>query len=212
MIIDTASLLAYFERGSYLAYFILLALGGYVIPIPEEVLLLTVGYAVAAGIGRLDVTVAVAVVSILTSDFVVFLLSRHGGRVVTWLKKRVSERQISRYEELMKFHVGKTIFLARFTIGLRFLSVVLAGSFRVPKRVFLWYDFLALIIYTPLLIFLGYRFHQQFVAVLSTAKVIRHLFTLAVFVLIALLVTYLAHRRLKKITGPTVPPEPEEDV
>ena len=133
----------YSTHFSYLLIFLLPALGGHVIPIPEEVVLLLAGYLAGEAVNNLYLTMAVAFAGVLTGDNVLFWLSRKGSHIVNKLKNKLPARIVNKYQNMIQTHLRKTIFLGRFVVGLRFLSPILAGSNRVPWTTFQFYNLLS---------------------------------------------------------------------
>lgn len=179
---------------SYLVIFLLPALGGHVVPIPEEIILLLAGYLAGVEVNNIYLTMVVAFLGVLAGDNVLFWLSRHGSHFVDRLKNKLPISAVTSFERHLQNHLGKTIFCGRFIIGLRFLSPVLAGSHRVPWRTFQFYNLLASLIYVPLLVFSGYYFHEHVAALITKVAAVRHLLMIIVGIVLTLAITHLAKR------------------
>ncbi|WP_319508399.1 DedA family protein [uncultured Methanolobus sp.] len=169
------SLVPYLEHLSYVGIFITLALLGHFIPLPEEVLLLTVGYIVSLGFGNLWIVITVSLVAGVFGDFLLYWLSKHGNKLLLHLDRTADKKKITRYENLMQDHGGKTIFTLRLIVGLRVLGPVVAGSAKVSWRKFVLYDLLALSIYFPTLILIGYHFHNNLRNLVSDVSILSHI-------------------------------------
>ncbi len=183
------------EHGSLFGIFLLLALGGYVIPLPEEVLLLFAGYLAGSLVNTLPATLTVSWLGVLGGDFLLFTLSRLGSHSLDRLRRRVSPARLEWYAEKMRDHIGKTIVALRFVIGLRFLSPLLAGTLRVPWRTFLFFDALALVVYVPLPVLLGYHFHETIAAIIPRLTGIRHGLFILFAVLVGMAISRFVHRK-----------------
>jgi len=189
----------YAEHLSYLGSFILLAAVGFIIPIPEEILLLSVGYLSALGFSNVYIATAVGLIGVLTGDSILFLLSKSGSKYITAIREKFKEGKIERYEQRMKDNIGMTIFFLRFIVGIRLFGPILAGSLQASWTTFLVYDLLALLIYVPTFILLGFHFHNQLAAVISNVTVIRHIiFVLVVAVIGVGLSIFARNKFLKK--------------
>jgi len=192
----------YLEHISYLGTFVLMVLSGHLVPVPEEVILLLVGYASGIGLSNVYLTVAFAVLGVVTGDSLLFYLSRHGSRYVEKLKKRIAPAKIEKYEKMMNAHTGKTIFLSRFIVGLRFFSPLLAGMLKIKWQTFLTYNIPAVILYVSFIIFLGYHFNTDIVRMITEIKLARHLIFMLLITVIGLLLSYWAGKKfLAKING-----------
>src|SRR3989338_3203231 len=133
---NTQFFINYIEHFSYLGIVAVGATVGYLVPIPEEIFLLLVGY--IAGIGFYNIYLAnlFAIIGILAGDNILFWLSRYGGsKIINRFKRRVDGHNVMKYKHMMKKHIGKTLFTLKFLVGLRLLSPFLAGSMKIKWRI-----------------------------------------------------------------------------
>ncbi len=192
----------YLEHISYFGTFVLMALSGHLVPVPEEVVLLLVGYASGIGLSNVYFTAVSAMLGVIAGDSLIFYLSRHGNHYVEKLKNRIAPQKIAKYERMMNAHTGKTIFLSRFIVGLRFFSPLLAGMLKVKWRTFLAYNIPAIIIYVSFIIFLGYHFNTDIARMITEVKLARHIIFALLIIVIGLLLSYWAGKKfLRKING-----------
>lgn len=192
----------YLEHISYLGTFMLMALAGHLVPVPEEVVLLLVGYTSGIGLSNVYITMIAAGLGVIAGDSALFYLSRTGNHYVERFKKKINPQKMEKYEKMMEAHAGKTIFLSRFIVGLRFFSPILAGMLKVKWRVFLLYDILAITIYVALLIFLGYYFNSEIGRLITEVKIARHVIIILLISVIGLAFSYFIGRRfLKTVNG-----------
>ncbi len=192
----------YLEHISYFGTFILMALSGHLVPIPEEIILLLVGYASGIGLSNVYITAVFSMLGVIAGDSLIFYLSRHGNHYVEKLKNRIAPQKIAKYERMMNAHAGKTIFLSRFIVGLRFLSPLLAGMLKVKWRIFLVCDIPAIIIYVSFFIFLGYHFNTDIARMITEVKLARHIIFILLIIVVGLLLSYWAGKKfLRKING-----------
>ena len=173
--IDGQFSIPYLEHLSYAGIFILLAFLGHFIPLPEEVLLLTIGYLVSLGFGNLGIVIVVSLIAGCSGDILLYWLSKNGNKLFLHLNRNINEKKIAKYENLMQTHGGNMVFVLRLIVGLRFFGPVVAGSANVALRKFLFYDLLALLIYYPSLIFLGYHFHNNLRNLTSEVGILSHI-------------------------------------
>ncbi|MEZ5334809.1 MAG: VTT domain-containing protein [Methanolobus sp.] len=138
-------------------------------------LLLTVGYIVSLGYGNLWLVIAVSLMSGASGDIFLYWLSRHSNKLLSHLDHSTGKKKIARYENLMQNHGAKTIFTFRLIAGLRFFGPIVAGSANVSWCRFLFYDLLALSIYYPTLILVGYHFHSNLQNLISDVSILSHL-------------------------------------
>jgi len=169
------SYINYFEHLSYLGVFLLLVAGGVLSPISEEIILIAVGYLI--GVGSLNgfIAIPISIIGVFLGDSILFYLSSKGSKYIDGFMKKVPEDTLNKIEGYMKVHTNKSVFLLRFIVGLRFLGPMLAGIMKVKPNVFRTYNTLAIIIYVPLLIFIGYYFNNGLELLSAKITFIKHI-------------------------------------
>jgi len=179
-----------------------MVLSGHLVPVPEEVILLLVGYASGIGLSNVYFAAVFAMLGVIAGDSLLFYLSRHGNHYVEKLKNRIALQKMAKYERMMGAHAGKTIFISRFIVGLRFFSPILAGMLKIKWRIFLVSDIPAIIIYVSLFIFIGYHFNTDIARMITEVKLARHIIFILLIAVIGLLFSYFVGKKfLKKING-----------
>ena len=146
---------------TYAAVFGLLVAGGVGVPVPEELIQLTVGYLARRGVLSLVPGIVVAWAGLVVGDFLLFRLgrshgprfleSRHVARVFTPRRRAFVERHFARHPIL-------TIVLARHASGFRLPVFVMAGASGVRSRTFLLADGLSALASVPLVVGAGWYF------------------------------------------------------
>lgn len=175
---------------SYLGIFVIISFGGIVIPLPEEVLLLLVGYVSALGYSALLPAILVGIAGVLAGDSALYALSRSQNRYIAFITSRLNPARLARYQEQMKLHTGKTLFLLRFVVGLRFFGPIVAGVMQITWLKFIFFDTLAALIYVPFFVLLGYHFQSRIVWLIGTVEVVRHALFLGLAFLIGIIISY----------------------
>lgn len=176
----TLAALPLIHQLSYLGLFLLLAGGAIVLPIPEEITLLTAGYLVAIGVMNFAVGVVVAVAGLLAGDVFLFFLARTGARYAHKLRDRVNKIGLDKTWLFAPTRLWRAVFFLRFLTGFRFIAPVYAGFEEMPWPRYLLWDILAIIIFTPIMFWLGYHFHASIVVFIASFEVVRH----AIFIII----------------------------
>ncbi|MBI2592728.1 MAG: DedA family protein [Candidatus Colwellbacteria bacterium] len=184
----------YLEQFSYLGIFTLLVLGGVLSPISEEIVLISVGYLIGIQALNKFIALPVSLAGVFIGDNILFFLSKKGGKFTDALIKRVTRDKLLKYEDFMKKHKAKAIFFLRFIIGLRFLGPMLAGLTKVKDKTFRMYDSLAILLYVPAMILIGYYFNDQLDALAVKIVAIRH-FIFITFMVIATVATVIIINR-----------------
>ncbi len=140
-----------------------------VMPIPEEAVLLSIGYVSATGVWNPILAAAIALATLLLADAVFFSLSRSGNRWVARLVKRSEGGAFARAEARMKRSMPRAVFTLTFIPRLRFFGPVLAGALKIAWSAFFLADATALEIYTALYVSLGFFFHGRLHALFAHA-------------------------------------------
>jgi membrane protein DedA with SNARE-associated domain len=181
---------------SYAGVFLLSLLANFVVPIPEEITLLALGYLVGTGIFKGYLIIPIVIAGLLISDIVLFILAKRGSRIVTYFyekffAKRIAKRGGARWTNR---HIGKIIVISRFLVQFRFLGPFLAGHRKIPIGKFIRYELLALIIYVPLYILLGAFFHNKVRYIITKVDVLRNIILIAIVVIIVIAVFKFIYR------------------
>jgi membrane protein DedA with SNARE-associated domain len=202
----------------YVAMFTILVLCGMGLPLPEEVTLLASGLAV--GWRQADFLLAslACVGGILVGDAAIFAMGRYFGRrflrmgPMRWL---LPPRRQARVKRLFARHGNKTVFFARFFVGIRIGIYAYAGQHGMKWSRFLFLDLLGALISGPTSIWVG-KFaaekiadpeeaHDFAVHILHRAQ---HWIYIGIGVLVVLGVLhwFLSHRGERRKPEPEVPP------
>jgi membrane protein DedA with SNARE-associated domain len=138
------------------------------IVLPEEAVLLGLGYVARAGEAKIFYVIPIVMLGLLTSDLILYTLSRRGSKFVQSLYDRLFSKRLAFFskrldgqQRWMEVHIEKVIFYSRFLMQLRFLGPFMAGQLKVPVRKFLVYELAALIIYVPALLWIGWYFRSR---------------------------------------------------
>lgn len=166
-------IIGYLDNLSYLGIFFIFIIP--FLPIPEEVLLLGIGYLVDVGDLNIYAAIAASVGGIMASDNMWYWLGRSHSRITGRLRKKVGREKIATYEGMIKKHTGKYVFLSRFIPGARALGPSIAGSLGVNKNHFWFFNILAVFLYTPIFILLGYYFNYNLEVLVSRIISVRHI-------------------------------------
>ncbi len=185
----------YLENFSYIGTFVLVSLTGYVIPFPEELMLISVGYLSAIGFGNVYILTIVSIAGLLAGDSIIFFLSLRGANFIERIKRKLNSKRIAYYEAQAREHLGKYVFGLRFVPSLRFLSPIIAGSMKTSWKKFLWYDTLAVFIYAPILIFLGFHFQNELALITHRFLIIRHAIFITLLIGLGVWITIVINRK-----------------
>lgn len=166
-------IIGYLDNLSYLGIFFIFIIP--FLPIPEEVLLLGIGYLVDVGDLNIYAAIAASIGGIMASDNMWYWLGRSHSRITTRLREKIGKEKIAAYERMIKKHTGKYVFLSRFIPGTRALGPSIAGSLGVNRNHFWFFNILAVSLYAPIFILLGYYFNYNLEVLVSRIVSVRHI-------------------------------------
>ena len=143
VIASLAGLLQELEASSgasaYLVLILILVLGACLVPIPEEAAFAIGGALAARGSLSLPVLYALGWGTILALDLALFALGRRAGQDLerSRIGRRVGEVRWTRFRELVDRRGAWGVAGARFVMGARIPTFVLAGALGMPRGRFL---------------------------------------------------------------------------
>jgi len=144
----------------YWAVFLIVFMETAGIPLPGEITLILAG--VAAHNGTLEVVPLIAIGSLaaILGDNVGYLIGRYGGRRVVLKLARFGhvDSMLGWGERFFAQHGGKTVFLARWTAGLRIFGAWIAGMTHMPWRTFFVWNAAGGITWVSATVLAGYFF------------------------------------------------------
>jgi len=159
---------AYIEHFTYAGLFVILALCGLGLPMPEDVALLAGGFLAHRGVTRYPYTLVVSLLGVIAGDNSLYFIGRGvGANLLRYfgLRKSVpgddSSNHVDRLHAFMQRHGHLAIFYARFFAGFRAIVYLSAGSLGVPPSRFFLYDLAGAAISVPIVVTLGYVFGDQ---------------------------------------------------
>ena len=212
----------------YAFVFAALALCGFGLPLPEDIILVTGGVLawlaspldLATLHGMLDDRglvgmVVVGLAGILVGDSVIFWAGRHFGfRVADFppLRRVVTPEKLERVEKLMRRRGNIVVVLARYLPGIRAPTYFTAGHARLPYWEFLLFDGVAAMISAPLWVCLGFYFGSDIEAAAHQAQRFSRIILAAMAVVVLVLAARWLQSRKARAAAPPAPPPHQEDV
>lgn len=179
-----------------------LFLGGAGLPIPENPFLIGGGYAIYKHACPSIASLCLWFSAITAGDILLFGISRWvftRPTLLMLLRKRVSKKRHETYQEAFANRGGWTLFLVRFTFGLRAVAYLAAGAARYPWRDFLAWDSLSVAIQVLLFVGIGYNAGDRIEAAMFTGE--RIALILAFVTLAGILITYAFSLLVKKLSS-----------
>jgi membrane protein DedA with SNARE-associated domain len=149
------------ERFGYAAIVLLLVGGGVGVPVPEELIQLTAGFAAHEGPLRLGLAVLASWLGIVAGDSIFFVIARRHGSAVLGMRAVRRVLTPARREQLVRHyarHAFLTVMVSRHLSALRLAAYALAALHGVPLRTFVLADGLSAMLSVPLVVGAGYLF------------------------------------------------------
>lgn len=167
---------------------------------PGEIILLLGAFFASQGRFNIVSLGLIAFSGAFVASNIGYLLGRKGGRPFIerfGAKLFISRRRIEAAEKYFDDHGAKTVFISRFTAGIKNFVPALAGASHMNYGVFTSYLTLSLIIWTTALCTLGYFFGSQWELLVSLVKA----FGWFILVIVAGGVAILLYRRYRARRG-----------
>lgn len=153
------------------ALFVGLLLAGLGLPIPEDVFMITGGgltvVKVEHGADRwtsILVAIAVLYAGVMAGDSIVYALGHRFGDGLFArrpFRRFMTPERVARVRGYYAKYGAATVFIARHTAPVRFVTFLMAGVSRMPFSKFFFWDSLAAILSVPLWFALGYFFWDR---------------------------------------------------
>ena len=149
----------------YGALFALLLLGAIGFPMPEDLPLLAGG--IYAASGKVDIwqTMIVCYTGVVLGDLIIFAVGRKLGPSLfekEWFKKKVAGHKMKRLRLKLEKRSLWMIFMARHLFYLRTVTFLICGAVKMRWSRFILADCGAALISVPLMVFIGYKFAEQY--------------------------------------------------
>ncbi len=181
-------ILNYINEFSYFGIFLLAILAS-LIPLPEELLLLLAGYFSGKGFAELDKVILAAYLGILAGDNILFFLFKKTHYLHKTYAKYIKLGRLKKWKRFMREHHGKSIFLLRFFLGLRFLGLLMAATMKIRWPTFQFFNFLAVSILVPFYILVGYLFSNILSEIIRDVLILKYF--IVAFIIILIVIPYL---------------------
>jgi len=177
------------------ALFVLLFLGVFGLPVPDETLLTLAGAMVRAGHLSLATTLLASVLGSMGGITLSYVRGRTFGlgvvdRFGRWM--HVTREDLARVEAWFERSGRWVLMFGYFIPGVRHFTAIVAGSSRLPPPVFARYAYTGALIWATTFITLGWYVGPAWEAALARAH--KHIGVVAIVVVVLELVYFVIHR------------------
>lgn len=160
---------------SYLGLFGISLMANVVIPVPEELIIIAIGYAVGAGVFGFWQAFVVVLLGSLISDIAMFLLSRSRNKYVVLVYEKFFAKIVPMRQDFVEKHITKIVFISRFVVNLRFIGPFLAGRVRMSWKKFIVWDTFALIVYILVSFWAGHYFANRIESIFNGVETFKNI-------------------------------------
>lgn len=179
--------------------FLILIFCGLGLPVPEDIVLIFLGFLVYSGYGNIFFAVLLGYFGIIIGDSIIFIAGkRYGIKILKFrlFSRVITKGRLKKAKQFIVNHGKKTIFMARFLPGLRTPIFFTCGTLKMKFMIFFIIDSLAAILSAPVFTLLGYFFGDKIDVVISHLKRIDRIVLLSLALIIILV--YLLKRFFNK--------------
>lgn len=172
-----------------ISLFVLLTLeeAGIPLPVPGDIILVNVGRLPPHDWRSFWEVLAVASAGSILGASILYAVARKFGRdlVFKYLKFLHLEREkVGKVERWLRARGGRVIILGRLVPGLRMMTSLAAGFFRIPYFIFIFYTTLGTIFWVPIYFLLGWWIGDDFLRLVKFFSS-RHLYFIYPLVFVA---------------------------
>ena len=160
---DIDSIIVLIKEYGYVGLFFWLWLGGLGMPVPNEVIVMTVGFSTARGILLPIQTFIITYMGIIASVTTSYSVGRFLGKpLVSRLQRRKrANRHIEKALSLIEKYHSFSLFISYFIPGVRNVMPFLFGFSKLPFRNLVLYSYSAVFLFISIFFTLGYLFGDQ---------------------------------------------------
>lgn len=175
------------KGGSYFGILLLSMFVSYIVPLPEVVLLLLIGFlAKTTGI-ELPFALVVSIVGTIIGDNILYRLSFFGNKHVERFNRKMRANKLIQYEYLVVNNIGKAIFFLRLITGVRFFGPVIAGTLGAGWRKFFFYNALATAVHSLFFVMLGFYSQRKIIALIAEVEIVRNILLFSSVLIVGML-------------------------
>jgi membrane protein DedA with SNARE-associated domain len=166
-------------------------------PIPEEVSLLIIGYLSAHHVFNPVIAGVFCLAGFLIVDTIYFSLSKKGS---AWIKKKTkgSSTAIESLKNQFAKNTGKATLILCFIPRMRMFAPILAGSMKLPFKKFLFYNSIALSLFTSIYVTLGFIFNESLQRIIKQTRGLQNVIFFATLLIITVVIILIIRSRKRK--------------
>lgn len=185
------------DKFPYAGIFIVLILGGFGLPFPEDIVLIITGASIATGAISLGPAILAAFPALLMADILLYSSGKKYGRALIEkgrLQKIVSRERLQKLESGFQKNGVYYILFGRPVAGLRAQLFLMAGVTGMPLGKFVIADFMGALIGFTIMVSIGYLGGNSLQVILKDISRIEHVAVVTVVAAVAAWITVRFYR------------------
>lgn len=189
---------AYIIHLSYFGIFLWFMIIEQLMPVPEEVSLITVGY-IAVHMGLNPVLAGMAALTgLLVTDNSLFYLSKKGSHMSQKLLATINPHLLEKIKKKLRANTDATIFVGALLPKFRFFNPIITGSMNFPFRRFFLMNCAATVLYVTFYFCVGIFFHTSLNMILKKMEYVKHLVFIAFMIAMSITLIFVARKMILK--------------
>lgn len=181
--------------GSYIGIFFFSMLVSYVLPLPEVVLLILIGFIMRASDGNVAVAMLISITGTIAGDNLLFRLSLIGSKYIEHFNRKMRANKLIQYEHLVTENIGKTIYFLRFVAGVRFFGPMISGTLGIGWKNFFLHNALATIVNSTFFILLGYFYRHKIFLLIAEVEIVKNVLLFSSVLIVGILIKIFAKKK-----------------
>lgn len=198
---DWTILIPYIKEYGYIALYLILWIGFFGFPVPNEVIVMTSGLVANKSMLHPVVTFIVTYLGVISSLTTLYCLGRFGNKLHK-TKGKVHKSKLRNAKKMIENHGPFSLVLSYYFPTARHLIPLLLGTNKYPLNTFILYSFSNAFIWTLIYFFVGYEF-GQYIHVIGTTVYRYGWYGLGIIVLSGIFVYLIKSLKLKYSFGKT---------
>jgi membrane protein DedA with SNARE-associated domain len=195
---ETHDIAYYITNYSYLGIFIWFSLIDQLTPIPEELVLVTVGYIAHTDLVNPFFAGIAALLGLMLVDNTYYFLAHKGNKWTEKIAKKKRGQVLQKFQDKLQKHQLRTLFIISFIPKVRFFGPILAGLAKMPYRKFFIVNMCGSLAYVSIYLSLGIFFHNAMENLVKQVDIVRHSIFGAFILIMAVVISLMVSRWLSK--------------
>lgn len=181
---NLATLLPYINEYGYLALYLILWIGFFGVPVPNEVIVMTSGLIANKSVLQPIWTFIITYLGVISSLTTLYCIGRFGNKL-NRRKKKVHEVKLQSAKRMIEKHGAFSLVISYYFPTARHLIPLILGSNKFPFKTFVIFSYSNALLWTFLYFFIGYEF-GAYINVIGSAVYSYGWYGLAIMVIIAI--------------------------